>query len=198
MLPAVDVHRHLTGVWQMMTGRRDGIRLLDISIDGFWNSFYAIIVALPVMLSGWASLAADLTMGGGCASERFGLVLRMAVVDFGAWVLPIVGLAFVAGMIGIRDRFVHYVVATNWATALFAWFMLPTNLLRLVWPDAVDVATTIALVIFLVSMVLSWRLTNAALNKGPAVATGVFTGMLIASLLVLFLLQDLLGVPSLQ
>ncbi|MBI1620895.1 transporter [Aquamicrobium zhengzhouense] len=198
MLPSVDVHRHLLGVWHMMTGRREGIKLLDISVDGFWNSFYAIIVALPVMLAGWASLAVELSPADSSAAGRFGLVLRMALVDLSAWILPLIGLALVANLIGIRDRFIHYVVATNWGTALFAWFMLPTNLLRLFWPGGEDLAVTLALMIFLASLVLSWRLTNSALAKGPAVASGVFAAMLLASMMVLFGFQDLLGVPPIQ
>ena len=42
-------------------------------------------------------------------------------------------------------------------------------------------------------MFLSWRLTNVAIGKGPAVATGVFAAMVAASLFVLFGMQDLIG-----
>jgi hypothetical protein len=125
-------------------------------------------------------------------------VVRLAIIDVGAWVLPIAALAAVAGYAGIRDRFVHYVVASNWASALFAWFMLPASLLRLVAPGAAEPATLLSLGIFLVCLVLSWRLTDAAIDKGPAMATGVFTGMLFASILTLFALQDLLRVSPLQ
>jgi hypothetical protein len=43
-------------------------------------------------------------------------------------------------------------------------------------------------------MVLTWRMTNASIGKGAAVGTAVFVGMFIASLLVLFGLQALLGI----
>ena len=42
-------------------------------------------------------------------------------------------------------------------------------------------------------MVLSWRLTNTVLEKGPAFATGVFTAMFVVSLVVLFTLQGVFG-----
>ena len=35
----------LTGAWRLMLGKADGLRLLDLSADGFWNSFFAIVVA---------------------------------------------------------------------------------------------------------------------------------------------------------
>ena len=53
--------------------------------------------------------------------------------------------------------------------------------------------TAISLGLFFFTMVLSWRLTNAVLDKGPAFATGIFSAMFMASLLVLFTLQGVFG-----
>jgi hypothetical protein len=108
--------------------------------------------------------------------------------------LPLVGLAFVASTAGIRDRFVHYVIASNWSSAILAWLMLPAALLRLITPSNSDLALTLSLGLFLLSMVLSWRLTNAVIAKGAAMGSAVFAGMFIASLVVLIVLQAALGV----
>ena len=51
MPSANEIQAGLTGAWRMMLGRSDGIGLLDLSADGFWNSFFAMIVALPPLLS---------------------------------------------------------------------------------------------------------------------------------------------------
>lgn len=193
MPPADDIQRQMTGAFMMMTGRREGIRLLDLSMDGFWNSFFAIVVAAPVMLAAWAPMAGEIAGADAGFGQRASIVARLALVDIGAWVLPIVGLAAIAGTVGIRDRFVHYVVATNWGGALFSWFMLPVAVLRLFAPGLEDVIAALSLGIFFASLVLLWRLTSAAIDKGAGVATGVFSGMLIASILTLFALQDLLG-----
>jgi hypothetical protein len=198
MPPVGDIQRYLKGVWRMMTGRKDGIRLLDLSVDGFWNSFFAIIVALPVMLAGWAPLATEIAGHGASFGTRLSVVLRLAIVDLGSWLLPLIGLALLSGLIGIRDRLVHYIVASNWATALFAWFMLPTNLTRLFFPAADDAANGFALIVFIISLILSWRLTDAALEKGAAVTTGVFVAMLVSSIIFLITLQDLFGVVPIQ
>lgn len=198
MPPVEEIQRHLVGVWRMMTGRRDGIRQLDLSVDGFWNSFFAVVVALPVLLTGWVPMASEIAGADSAFGGRLSLLFRLAVVDIGAWLLPIAALAAVAGRVGIRDRFVHYVVASNWGGALFAWFMLPASLLRLVWPAAGEAATALSLMIFIASLVLSWRLTDAAIDKGPGMTTGVFAGMLFASILTLFALQDLLGIAAPQ
>jgi len=193
MPPAEDIHRHLLGAWRMMAGKRDGLRLLDLSLDGFWNSFFAIVVALPAMLASWVPLAGELT-GDASFPLRLSMLVRLALVDIGAWVLPLAALAAVAERAGIRHRFVHYVVATNWGSAIFAWMTLPVSLLRLVLPASGDLAAGLSFLVFVATLVLYWRLTDAALEKGAATASAVFGGMLVASLLTLFALQDILGI----
>lgn len=57
-MPSVeDIQRYLTGAWRMMLGKTDGLRLLDLSADGFWNSFFAIVVALPPLVVSWVGAA---------------------------------------------------------------------------------------------------------------------------------------------
>ena len=61
-MPRVEeIQQYLTGAWRMMMGKPDGIRLLDISADGFWNSFFAIAIALPALIAGWVTLANTLS-----------------------------------------------------------------------------------------------------------------------------------------
>ncbi len=193
MPSAEDTQHQLHGAWRMMWGARDGLRMLDLSADGFWNSFFAIVVALPAMIVGWVGVANGVAELEPDVASRLSIVLRLAVVDIGSWVLPLVGLALIAGRAGVGDRFVAYVVASNWGSAVFIWMMVPPTLLQLVWPEAADLATLVSLALFLFTLVLSWRLTNVAIDKGPGVASAVFGGMFAASLAVLFGLQGLLG-----
>jgi hypothetical protein len=196
-MPAIEeIQQYLTGAWRLMMGKPDGIRLLDISVDGFWNSFFAIVIAVPALITGWVTVANELGQDPGAFGGRLSIVLRLAVIDLGAWVLPLGALALVARPAKIADRFVHYVVATNWGSALIIWLTLPPALVRLFVPTAGEFATLLSLAFFAFSMVLSWRLTNAVLGKGPAMATGVFVGMFAVSLAVLFALQALLGIST--
>ncbi|MET0941796.1 MAG: transporter [Mesorhizobium sp.] len=192
-MPSVeDIQQYMTGAWRLMLGKPDGMRLLDISVDGFWNSFFAIIVALPALAASWIAVANDITELADMGS-RLSIVLRFAVVDIGAWVLPLGALALAARPAGIADRLVHYVVATNWGSALLVWLMLPPAVLKLFFPAAQDVSAALSLLLFLASMVLSWRLTNAAIGKGAGLGSAVFVAMFVASLAVLFALQAILG-----
>ncbi|MDP3897823.1 MAG: transporter [Mesorhizobium sp.] len=195
MPTSVDIQRYMTGAWQLMMGKPDGMRLLDVSADGFWNSFLAIAIALPALIVGWVAIAngtGDAEIGG-----RLSILLRLAAIDLLAWVLPLVALAFIARPVGMADRFVHYVVASNWASALIVWLMLPVALLNLLLPEQTEVADAVSLVVFLLAMVLTWRMTNAVLGKGPALATAIFVFVLVVSMALLVGLQSLFGLmPS--
>ena len=193
MLSADETQASLTGAWRLMLGKADGLRLLDLSADGFWNSFFAIVVAAPALIVGWVGIANEIGDPNAFVG-RFGMLLRLATVDIGSWVLPLVVFAVVAPRAGIGGRFVHYVVASNWASAITAWLMLPSALIRLFLSSASQISSIVSLLLFALSMALTWRMTNATIGKGVAVGTAVFVGMFIASLLVLFGLQMLLGI----
>jgi len=150
-------------------------------------------VAAPALIVGWVGIANEIGDPEAFAG-RLGMLIRLATVDIGSWVLPLVALALVAPRAGIGGRFVHYVVASNWTSAIIAWLMLPSALLRLLLPSNSDISSLVSLLLFALSMLLTWRMTNASIGKGAAVGTAVFVGMFIASLLVLFGLQALLGI----
>jgi hypothetical protein len=195
MLSSDETYASLNGAWRLMLGKADGLRQFDLSADGFWNSFFAIVVAAPALIVGWVGVANEIGDPNAFAG-RFSMLIRLATVDIGVWVLPLVGLALVAPRAGIGGRFVHYVVASNWASAIIAWMMLPAALIRLFLPSTNEFAVLASLLLFALSMVLTWRMTNVAIGRGAAVGSAVFAGMFVASLVVLFVLQALLGIGA--
>lgn len=191
-----EIQTYLAGAWRLMMGKPDGVRALDVSADGFWNSFFAILVAFPALSVSWAGLAAELSEEG--LGSRYSILLRLAVIDVVAWVLPLLVLGLVARPAGILDRYPHFVVASNWASALLAWLMLPAGLLNLFAPAASDLNNAVSLVVFIAALVLTWRLTNAVLAKGAAIASAVFVGMVFAALFLIVFLQGLFGLEGAQ
>lgn len=192
MPSAAEIQRYMTGAWRLMNGRPDGLRLLDTSVEGFWDSFFAIIVAAPALAIGWIASANDFQQFETSAS-RLSIVGRLAMIDLSVWILPLVALAFVAPRVGLADRFVAYVVSGNWGSALLVWLMLPPSIMRLMAPQTADFASLLSVMLFVASLVLTWRQTNAVLNRGPAVATALFVGMFVCALAVLITLQSLFG-----
>ena len=196
MPSAENIQQYLTGAWRMMMGKADGLRLLDLSADGFWNSFFAMVIALPALIVGWVGVTNELSALSGAFGSKLSILVRLAVIDLATWVVPLVALAAVASRVGIGDRFVALVVASNWASALFVWIMLPASLMGLIWPAASDTSSVVSLFLFVLSMVLSWRMTNVAIGRGPALASAVFIGMFLVSLATLLIMQSALGLTA--
>ena len=197
-MPSIEeIQQYLTGAWRMMLGKADGLRMLDISADGFWNSFFAIAVALPALIVGWVGVAnefgqvsgefggADLDRAPACGGRS----CCLGCAAGGSWRPR-------AREPGSPTASSTIVVSSNWASALIVWLMLPAPLLRMFFPAASDAASLLSLALFAVSMVLTWRLTNVAIGKGAAVASAVFAGMFLVSLAVLLILQALLGLNA--
>jgi hypothetical protein len=193
MPSAEEIHQYLHGAWRMMLGKADGLRELDLSVDGFWNSFFAVVVALPALIVNWVTIADGYGDVATDFDDRFAIFIRLAVIDLVAWLLPLAGLAAIVRRFNLADRYVHYVVASNWATAIVAWLMVPPAALLLILPDETDLAWSLSTAIFIASQIFVWRLTNVAIGKGAATASAVYAGMFAASVVILIVLQWLLG-----
>src|SRR6185312_13153554 len=193
MPSAEEIQQYLHGAWRMMLGKADGLRELDISVDGFWNSFFAIVVALPALVVNWVTITDSYGDVATDFGDRFAIFIRLATIDLAAWLVPLAALAAIARRLNLADRYVHYVVASNWATAIIAWLMLPPAILLLFLPDATDLAWFLSVAIFIASQIFVWRMTNVAIGRGAATASAVFAGMFVASVVILLVLQWLLG-----
>jgi hypothetical protein len=81
---------------------------------------------------------------------------------------------------------------------VLVWLMLPLAILNLFVPGASELNDALSLLVFLAALVLTWRMTNAVLAKGPAIATAVFVAVLFVSLFLILSLQNLFGLEGAQ
>lgn len=186
-----EIQRNLAGAWRLMTGRADGLRLLDLSADGFWDSFMAIPVALPALAIGWLMSAnglADPDTG------RLSIVLKLAVVDLAVWIAPLVVFVVAVPQLGLADRVSQFVVAYNWGEALLSWLALPVVLVVMSFDLDQQINDAVMLLLFIVLTVFGWRLVVTALGKGMGVGSGVYAGLFVVSLVVLVTLERWTGI----
>lgn len=177
----------------VMTGRRDAMNAFDVSADGFWGSFMAIVVSLPTLAIGWYATALRAAAEPDpIAFDR--LIAAYAVTDLAAWVAPLALFALAAKPLGLADRYAPYVVATNWGSVPILWLMLPGAILDMFLPPDNTAAALVSFALFGLALALTWRLTETAVGKGSAVGTAVFVAMFAAGLLALSAMKALLGV----
>lgn len=188
-----EIQYYFSAVWRTMTGHPEALNNLNTDADGFWRSFYAILIALPPMLIGWVEIAARLTGGGDETALRLINTFKLAAIDMIVWLLPLLIIGFLSRSLGLERRFSTYVVATNWATALFAWIYAPLSFLNLLLPVLSPVFAGINFGLFLATLALSYRLTRAALQRPHSFAAPFFITVILGSIMLTIILQGLTG-----
>jgi len=124
MITRGEIVRSLTGAWQIFLDRQDAMRWFDISVEGFWRSFQAILLMAPLYLV--ATLAERQIIAEAAAAAAvappddttfFTAKVVAILIDWGA--LPLL-LALGARPLAITQRYAAFVVARNWSMVLMA------------------------------------------------------------------------------
>ncbi len=191
-----NIFHYLAGVWMLMTGRREGLNHLDLSADGFWNSFWAIAVAFPVFLFWWATELGEYGLEALELSGRLSIVLRLAVSDLTSWILPLFLLVPVVRLAGCADRFAAIVVGSNWGSALINWLLLPVMILMRFMPDSTGIASILGLMLILVYVALAWRLFHGLIGGSKLQTTAIFGTLILSEILISVAMLELLGLPA--
>lgn len=114
----------LTGAFRLARAKPDAFAWFDLSADGFWRSFLAVPVVLPLFL-GFVALqpgAAEADWAGYVFVEVIGYLL--------AWFAFLGLMVPFARFFGLGQGYVPFVVAYNWAQVLILLLLLPPMLLR--------------------------------------------------------------------
>lgn len=196
MIGAAEIQRSLTAAWGIFLGRPDALRLLDTSNEGFWRSFQAIALIVPIYavtaIADWNALAA--TLPAGAELDSGGFWLSRAIILGADWVTFPIVLAALAGFIGIKQRYATFIVARNWAAVLSA---APFGLIGVL--DAVgllpgDAVFVASLVAFGFAFRVAYMVARLALGFAVDMAIGLVAFDFLLSLAIVMVVGRLFGV----
>ncbi len=191
MEPYAYVLRNLHGVWQTMQGRRQGLESMDVSSEGVWRSFQAVLVSLPMLWATWISALRDIEPN--MALTPTSIMLRLAFVDAVAWLLPIALFAMIARPAKLAHRAAHFIVTNNWGSMIFITITALTVPFDLLGPDFAGLATSVSALALLVSLVLYFRMLHVTLDAPYEVTIPVYAVMILVSLFGIYALYGALG-----
>jgi hypothetical protein len=162
---------HVGCVVRIVRGDAGALSDMDISADGFWRSFEAIIAALPALLFAWVVEARQIQMegiGGSMAS----LVSRLAFLELVFWVLPIIALAVVLPPLGFGKRFSQLIIARNWLSAAISYLyvLVPMTEFALSSGAENEITPWLTLAIMIIMIWAAIRVTRVALATTGIVA----------------------------
>lgn len=170
----------MTAAWRVFMRDSRAWDDLDVSTDGFFRSFGAILLIFPLnILSDLFAMRlaqerpdveTTLPVDGGYGA---GEIFFSSVVLGVEWLLFPLFAYLLLRLLGLMGRFVHYVVAHNWGRVIIELFNLPAILLFATGLVSVSVAFDLLLVSLGFSLYYRAQIARSALETGWGLSVGI-------------------------
>jgi hypothetical protein len=179
------IRDNLTGAWQILLGRPEGLSRLDTTIDGFWRSFAAVVLVAPFA---FLSLIGPMPAGpeGGEVVETVtgsGLALY-AVALLTDWITFPLIFAMIAPAFGLGARYVPFIVARNWASVIIGAIVALVHVPRILGFLPLNATPYLVLAALAVALRLSYVLARTTLGVSVALALPIVILDFLVSLMV--------------
>ena len=159
----------LYGAYRLARFDAGGMRYFDVSIDGFWRSFFAAVLIAPFYLvyQGLRFLAE--TPG----ADGFRYTCVEAITYVIAWVLFPLVMVSLAKFLDREQRYLGYIVAYNWAAVLQNALIMPLGMVAMIGGPEVGAADFFGLVAFVAVIAYTWFITRTALDIDGGTAASI-------------------------
>lgn len=175
MLRRDEIIRSLDGAWRLFLDRPEAMRYFDISLDGFWRSFGAVILVFPAYLL-TALMEQQVILTDSIADDAFSgsafWTNKIAVLGLDWVTLPII-LALVAGPLGIGRHYASFIVVRNWCSVLGVAPFGVIAFLFMIGLINIDIANFLSLAALIVVLRYNYLIARRALNVGLGFAIGI-------------------------
>ncbi|WP_209000108.1 hypothetical protein [Pannonibacter tanglangensis] len=166
----------VTASWALFRGDARAIAAFDMSASGFWRSFLAIVVLVPLFFLSCLSDRKLLLADTGIPPEQFPETLYWTTqyVTLGIdWlVLPAV-LAVLARPLGLSAGYVPFVVLRNWTSILSALPFAALGLLHVLGLMSDQALLLLNLVLLSVVLHFRYRIVRLAFGTPVSVSIGL-------------------------
>jgi hypothetical protein len=184
IVTADEVNRSFRGALDLLNSRVEGLKAFDISEYGFWRSFAAIWLTLPayVVSLAFERLRLGLIQPDRTLLDSLWIDLVVALGHGASFVALPVAMIWIARAFCLTDRYVPFVIVTNWITVLGLLVLsVPAMLLLLGWATPA-LASLFGLAFSIIILRLQWFATKSTLGISglPAVAI-VLLGLVLNS-----------------
>ncbi|MGE7470770.1 hypothetical protein ACQKLX_15105 [Bosea sp. NPDC003192] len=180
-LAADDVTRSLAASWRLLWADAKALPDLDLSRDGFWRSYLALILTIPSMIP---VLAAERTLAGlsnrGSLFDAPGLLAAVVTAEMLAVLAVPALLIGIAPNLARNPRFTGFIIAWNWAGIVSAALMaVPATVFALGWSNP-GIATFQTLAFATIVLRLRYCVARAAFGAESGAAGAVACASLLA------------------
>lgn len=169
----------LYGAYRLARLDSGGMNYFDTSPSGFWHSFTAAIIVLPLFAG--TMLARWINLDGAVDGFRFICVELIAYVI--AWTVFPVLMSVVVKAIDREQFYIRGIVAYNWVAVLQNLLYMPVAILSL---SGVGGTEPLALMILFLVLFYTWFVLKTALQLKPFTAWMLVAMDLVVSMILSF------------
>jgi len=191
-----EILNALLGSYHLARRDTDGYRLFNNSVEGFWRSFTAIVLIVPLI---YILSNIEVELQRQLAAEQNETV--DAAVDYGRlafavvleWLAFPVVMVFVARALDLSHRYAIYIIVYNWSSILItAAFSIP---MLLFWIGIAGPAATVLMwfMLFLPVFYYRWFIAVTALETAGPIAGGLVALEFALSLVIASATASLFG-----
>lgn len=179
MSPTDYFRDHLFGAWRLLRGDEGGFENFDVSLQGFWRSFWAVAVGFALMVFILiADYRTQIAFAAQSPDYQFAVpqtifLATEVVTGLLGWIVFLMLMVPFARAFGVASRYVAYVIAYNWASLLIICLSLPLALLVLSGVVSWDVVLPFQLLLAMIFLAYAWFVALAGLGLSRLDAAAV-------------------------
>jgi len=130
MLP--EITKSINGAWRIARMDQNALNYFNISIEGFWRSFIAILIVAPFYLIflvlNHDQLSTTELSTEAATSKEFYVSMKLIAHILGWLVFPVVMIP-ISRLMDLSQRYIPYIIVWNWSNVLVMVVILPAVLI---------------------------------------------------------------------
>ncbi len=194
MIGARDVVMGLYASWRLFLFDRTAIQYIDSTVDGFWKSFYAAVIALPgafilriLFVQYNPELLADTGMG------RVTMVFTLDYVY--QWLSFPLLMVYLAEAMGRERQYISFIVARNWSQVIQVAIVLPAAVIFIAGgADGPALGPILLFAAHIVTWIYAWFIARTVLDITGLAAALIVLAELAISFVISFVSELLIAV----
>ncbi len=196
MLMYSEIRNALIG--SFLLAKRDvrGLQFFDVTIDGFWRSFLAVVLIAPFYVL-YALQEIEIThqinMLGSVPVISTGFVAARVTLLGLEWVIFPVAMILITRLLGLWPKYVPYIAIYNWSSLFISLALTPAAVLYFSGIISTQMAATINLFAVLFILYFRWYIAKTVLEATTAAAVLIVAFDLVFSLLIQGIFSRLMG-----
>jgi hypothetical protein len=178
---AQEIVNSLYGAWRLLRGDANAMTFFNHSIEGFWRSFFAVVLVAPMLLLIVLMNQAAMPADEDAVAPTGAATVFVQLAGFAlAWAAYPIAMVWISRMLQLGHRYVGYIIAWNWSNVVGATIMLLVRLI--VATEILPTGIAGALSVFAFGYILFYAYMVTKI--GLACATGTAIALVIFEVLL--------------